>query len=210
MKGVHVYWPIWCERPVDLISSTPVRHSSVRNVVVSGCFCPWGERFKDGVAQSGSLLLSLCRCSSSIFCRRGTGVEQPRDLCGSVLTWKTEKKCFLKTLKQLHTRLQRMYLKKIFLKIVPNKCWQSWVKGTWFPECLGRFTKYFHHHSLPLSLKTKIKLSTTIDWWGWADRGDFFQFSIVKDRKKRDNLRTEGIISRFNLLSYVTAFRLEA
>lgn len=43
-------------------------------------------------AQSGSRLLSLYRFSSSIFsCKKETGMEHPRVLCGSVLTWNARK-----------------------------------------------------------------------------------------------------------------------
>lgn len=43
-------------------------------------------------AQSGSRLLSLYRFSSSIFsCKKETGMEHPRVLCGSVLTWNPRK-----------------------------------------------------------------------------------------------------------------------
>lgn len=53
-------------------------------------------------AQSGSRLLSLCRCSSSIFsCRKETGTEHPRLRWGSVLTCATEKRPIRKVLQEL-------------------------------------------------------------------------------------------------------------
>ncbi|MEQ2205736.1 hypothetical protein XENOCAPTIV_011810, partial [Xenoophorus captivus] len=68
----------------SLISSTALRRSFDTNAAAPAGIGPSKKRS----LQSGSRLLSLCRCSSSsLSCRKETGMEQPLLRCGSVMAW---------------------------------------------------------------------------------------------------------------------------